>query len=269
MTADAETRGPAARALTALRGGTTPALPARVHEDVARQQDRSEQIISVVQIVIVVLFGGLFLLAPDGGNTELAFELTPWVLGGYLVFSVLRFWASCRTRLPGWFLPLSVIADMFLLMVLIWSFHRTYQQPPPFYLKAPTLLYVFIFIALRALRFDARYVQLAGVTAIVGLPSRSSLARSTGVPSPRGSVNRISPPAMEPMFGRIPMIAWLHTDLPEPDSPTRAVVPPWRMRKDTPSTARSWSPWTVKSTLRSRTLRRSVIAASPPDCPIR
>lgn len=168
MTADAETRGPAARALSALRGGSTPALPARVHEDVARQQDRSEQIISVVQIVIVVLFGGLFLLAPDGGNTELAFELTPWVLGGYLVFSVLRFWASCRTRLPGWFLTLSVIADMFLLMVLIWSFHRTYQPPPPFYLKAPTLLYVFIFIALRALRFDARYVQLAGVTAIVG-----------------------------------------------------------------------------------------------------
>ncbi len=36
MTADAETRGPAARALTALRGGTTPALPARVREDVAR-----------------------------------------------------------------------------------------------------------------------------------------------------------------------------------------------------------------------------------------
>jgi adenylate cyclase len=53
-------------------------------------------------------------------------------------------------------------------MVLIWSFHRTYQQPPSFYLKAPTLLYVFIFIALRALRFDARYVLLAGGTAIIG-----------------------------------------------------------------------------------------------------
>jgi len=154
--------------LTTLRGGTAPVLPLRVREDVARQQDRSEQIISVVQIVIVLIFGGLFLLAPDGGNTELAFELTPWALGAYLVFSVARFWASCRTRLPGWFLTLSVIADMALLMVLIWSFHRTYQQPPSFYLKAPTLLYVFIFIALRALRFDARYVLLAGLTAMAG-----------------------------------------------------------------------------------------------------
>ncbi len=65
-------------------------------------------------------------------------------------------------------MSLSVIADMALLMVLIWSFHRAYQQPPSFYLKAPTLLYVFIFIALRSLRFDARYVLLAGATAIAG-----------------------------------------------------------------------------------------------------
>ena len=160
--------GPAARALTALRGGTAPVLPERVREEVARQQDRSEKIISVVQIMIVVLFGGLFTLSPRPVAGDIAFELTPWVLGGYQVFSVLRFWASCRTRLPGWFLVLSVVADMALLMVLIWSFHRTYQQPPSFYLKAPTLLYVSIFIALMALRFDARYVLPAGATAIAG-----------------------------------------------------------------------------------------------------
>lgn len=167
---DEASRNPITRLLTALRGGTAPVLPARVREDVARQQDRSEQIISVVQIAIVLIFGGLFILAPaaDTGGGEIAFELTPWALGGYLVFSVARFWASCRTRLPGWFLTLSVIADMALLMILIWSFHRTYGQPPSFYLKAPTLLYVFIFIALRALRFDARYVLLAGVTAMAG-----------------------------------------------------------------------------------------------------
>ena len=165
---DEAPRNPITRMLTVLRGGTAPVLPPRVREDVARQQDRSEQIISVVQIVIVLLFGGLFLIAPGGSDFDLAFELTPWALGAYLVFSVTRFWASCRTRLPGWFLTLSVIADMALLMVLIWSFHRTYQQPPSFYLKAPTLLYVFIFIALRALRFDARYVLLAGFTAMAG-----------------------------------------------------------------------------------------------------
>jgi adenylate cyclase len=52
--------------------------------------------------------------------------------------------------------------------LLIWSFHLKYGQPPSFYLKAPTLLYVFIFIALRALRFEVRYVVVAGLVAAIG-----------------------------------------------------------------------------------------------------
>jgi adenylate cyclase len=42
------------------------------------------------------------------------------------------------------------------------------MQPPSISLKAPTLLSVFIFIALRALRGDAGYVLLAGVVAAAG-----------------------------------------------------------------------------------------------------
>ena len=42
------------------------------------------------------------------------------------------------------------------------------MQPPTFYLKVPTLLYVFIFIALRALRFEARFVVMAGLVAAAG-----------------------------------------------------------------------------------------------------
>jgi adenylate cyclase len=57
---------------------------------------------------------------------------------------------------------------MSLLLGLIWSFHIQYQQPASFYLKVPTLLYVFIFIALRALRFEVRYVLLSGLAAAFG-----------------------------------------------------------------------------------------------------
>ena len=154
--------------LATVRGNSAVHVPQRVQDDIWRQQDRSEQIISFVQLAIVLIFGALFVIAPRPFEGEIGFELTPWALGLYLVFTLVRLIASYRVRLPGWFLTVSVIADMVLLMVLIWSFHRTYQQPPAFYLKAPTLLYVFIFIALRALRFDARYVLLAGGTAIVG-----------------------------------------------------------------------------------------------------
>ncbi len=42
------------------------------------------------------------------------------------------------------------------------------MQPPSFYLKSPTLLYIFIFIALRALRFEPGYVLLLGFVGAVG-----------------------------------------------------------------------------------------------------
>lgn len=48
-------------------------------------------------------------------------------------------------------------------MGLVWGFHLQYAQPAPFYLKVPTMLYVFIFIALRALRFESLYVAAAGL----------------------------------------------------------------------------------------------------------
>ncbi|CAN0580663.1 unnamed protein product, partial [Laminaria digitata] len=86
------------RFVSAVRGGSLPNLPARVREDIARSQDRSEQIISSVQIAIVLVFGGLFLISPRPIAHDIAFELTPWALGIYLLFSVIRFIASCRTR---------------------------------------------------------------------------------------------------------------------------------------------------------------------------
>jgi adenylate cyclase len=84
------------------------------------------------------------------------------------LFTAWRLWLAHRRRLRGGVLRLSVVIDMAVLMVTIWSFHLQYQAPPALYLKAPTLMYVFILIALRALRFDPHYVVLAGLTAAGG-----------------------------------------------------------------------------------------------------
>ena len=84
---------------------------------------------------------------------------------------------GCRT----WFLSLSVVVDIALLMVTIWSFHLQYQAPPAIYFKAPTLMYVFILIALRTLRFEPRFVVLAGVSAAAGL-ARARGAMRCGLP---------------------------------------------------------------------------------------
>jgi len=143
-------------------------LPIRVQSAIQKQQDQSEILIACVQLFLVLTFSVLYALSPKTFAANTMFAPVPYALAGYLGFTLTRLFFAVKWRLPGWFLSLSVIADMSLLMFLIWSFHIQYEQSPAFYLKAPTLLYVFIFIALRALRFDMRYILLAGITAATG-----------------------------------------------------------------------------------------------------
>ena len=141
-------------------------LPERVRQAVRAQEDATERVISWAQLGIVLIFGTLYFISPKPAELDIA--PVPWALGIYLALTLGRLLWSHLGRLPDWSLAISVFVDVTLLMVLIWSFHIQYMQPPSFYLKAPTLLYVFIFIALRALRFDARFVILAGALAALG-----------------------------------------------------------------------------------------------------
>jgi len=143
-------------------------LPERLRNSIQDQQERSEILISVIQLVIVSIFGLLYAIAPKTFSQDADFAPVPWVLGIYLAFSLIRLYLALKRKLPDWMLYLSSVVDIVLLLGLIWSFHLQYEQPPSFYLKAPTLLYLFIFIAIRALHFDPRFVISTGVSAAIG-----------------------------------------------------------------------------------------------------
>ncbi|MDA1090264.1 MAG: adenylate/guanylate cyclase domain-containing protein [Proteobacteria bacterium] len=142
-------------------------LPDRVRESIAKQQVESEKLISWVQLLLVLIFGTLFAFAPSSAP-EAGFQPVPWALSTYFIFTLARLVGAHRGQLPDWVLMVSVVMDIGLLMALIWSFHIQYMQPPSFYLKAPTMIYVFIFIALRALRFEPRFILLSGAAAVIG-----------------------------------------------------------------------------------------------------
>ncbi len=142
--------------------------PARVRRAIEEQRHQSEKLIGWIQLAVVATFAALYAVSPKTFAAHAAFEPVPWALAGYLAFTLMRMVRSRRGPLPRWLVGLSVVVDMALLFGLIWSFHLQYEQPAAFYLKAPTILYVFIFIALRALRFEARFVALAGITAAAG-----------------------------------------------------------------------------------------------------
>jgi adenylate cyclase len=151
-----------------LGGHPPPAVPDRVREAIRQHQDTSEVLVCLVQLAATVTFAGLYEISPKAFPPDVPFEPVPWTLGFYLGFTLIRLYLAWRRRLGRWFLAASVIVDVTVLMVTIWSFHLQYDQPAGIYLKAPTLMYAFILIALRALRFEAGYILLAGATAAVG-----------------------------------------------------------------------------------------------------
>ncbi|MBI3454092.1 MAG: adenylate/guanylate cyclase domain-containing protein [Rhodospirillales bacterium] len=158
------------RALGELVSGATDrvTLPERVRRAIAVEQRHSEVVVGWVQMGLVLTFATLYSVAPKTFSADAPFAPVPWALGAYFCFTVVRLFLAYRDRLTAWILAVSVVIDMALLLVTIWSFHLQYGQPPAFYLKAPTVLYIFIFIALRALRFEAGYVLLAGAVAASG-----------------------------------------------------------------------------------------------------
>lgn len=143
-------------------------LPERVRAAITAQENRSEQLIGWIQLCVVGTFGTLYAISPKAFHPDATFAPVPYVLAVYFYFTVFRLILSYRMRLPDSLIALSIVADVLLLFGTIFSFHLQYMQPPSFYLKAPTLLYIFIFIALRSLRFDAKYILLSGLVAAIG-----------------------------------------------------------------------------------------------------
>jgi adenylate cyclase len=164
-------------ASTGARPGKS-TLPERVQLAIRAEQDRSENLIGWIQLAVILVFAALYFLSPKTAGPER--YITVAAIGIYFVLTVLRLIMSHMFSMPPWMLAISVLFDMMLLFGLIWSFHIQYHQPPSFYLKAPTLLYVFIFIALRALRFEAGFVILAGILAALGWLALAAFAVGDG-----------------------------------------------------------------------------------------
>jgi adenylate cyclase len=138
--------------------------------DLALQRDRqsSELLVCLTQFGAIAFFGGFYAITPKAFPEDVPFEPVPFALALYTLFTLLRLALVLRDRLSSWFIGLSVVVDIAVLMVTIWSFHLQYQEPPTIYLKAPTLLYAFILIAIRVLRFEPLWILLAGASVLVG-----------------------------------------------------------------------------------------------------
>ncbi len=145
-------------------------LPQRVVELIAAQEAQSERLIGWVQLCVVAVFVVLYTLTPRPSDAPMTMllEPVPMALLGYGVFTIARLVIAHKRLVPSWLVVSSILVDTGLLLGLIWVFHSQYGQSAAFSLKVPTFIYFFIFISLRALRFDFRLVLASGFVAAGG-----------------------------------------------------------------------------------------------------
>ena len=140
------------------------ALPEKVLDAVARNDDISEILVKLIQFGVFALWGLAYLLAPQP-NPE-TISRVPIVILLYLAYTIGLLFVALTRKTPDWLIYLSIVVDMVLLTYLIWSFHIQYGQEASFSLKVVEVMNFFVLISLRALRFESRYVIAAGLTAV-------------------------------------------------------------------------------------------------------
>ncbi len=166
-------------------------LPPRAQAIVDGEIKAAEVIVAGLLIAIALFFGLLYFLSPKAlDSTAAPFRPVPVVGGLFFLSGVVRLWLARAGRMRGPATFIFTIVDFALLYGLVWSFHIQYQQPPAFYLKAPTFLLVFLFIALRALRLEPWAIVGAGIVAAIGwiMMAAYALTMTPGMPVTRDFV---------------------------------------------------------------------------------
>ncbi|MCG6857411.1 MAG: adenylate/guanylate cyclase domain-containing protein [Salaquimonas sp.] len=142
-------------------------LPPRVRAAIAEREWANELLLRSIQLTIILIFCFIYTISPKTYPDDTVAPV-PYVLGAYLVLAVIGLIWGWMREPPDWAGYVSILFDFCLLYGLMISFHIQYGQPASFILKAPSLLYVFIFIAIRALRFHPKFVLMAGGVAALG-----------------------------------------------------------------------------------------------------
>lgn len=139
--------------------------PTRVQRAFEREQYRSELLVTAVQLLITAILAVLYVSAPPGFPLDAPIRVVPLGLTLFGLLTLVRLYLAVTGQLTRWMVGVTVVGEMALLMFVIWAYHLQYEQPAQFYLKSTEFVYVFILIALRALRLEPVWVALSGCTA--------------------------------------------------------------------------------------------------------
>ncbi len=146
----------------------TAALPTRVQRAIEQQQYRSEIFVAAVQALVLAALWVMYLATPHGFSPDAPVKATSLGLSLFAILTGVRAYFAVTRQLTPLFLACAVVIEMSVLIVTLWATHLQFEASPTLYLKDPGLLYVFILLAMRSLRFEPVWVILSGATALIG-----------------------------------------------------------------------------------------------------
>ncbi len=144
-----------------------PILP-RVADEIARSQRESELWVGGAQALVVALAALAYLCAPRGYSPDAPIAALPLGLASMALLVGLRGWFAWSGQLSRSVLAASVVAEMAVLLGVLWGFVPQYETTFPVALKNALFVGIFVLIALRALRFEPIWVWLSGSSAALG-----------------------------------------------------------------------------------------------------
>ena len=140
-------------------------LPKRVYAAIRENDNSSEVLVKLIQLIVFSLWGVAYVAAP-APNPDTT-SAVPLVILLYLTLTLIGLFIALGKNPSNRLIYPSIVLDMVLLTYLIWSFHIQYDQEASFSLKAVEFYNYFILVGLRSLRFQSRYVIAAGLSAIL------------------------------------------------------------------------------------------------------
>lgn len=125
-----------------------------------------ERIMALANIGLLIVISAAYGFSPSA--TTNLFDPVWLAIALFGLAAIARYLAARIEKMPVWASYISIVLDFVVLYTVIVSFSVKYNQPAAFVLKSPTIAFVFVFVGLRALRFDVGQVVFAAGVAIVG-----------------------------------------------------------------------------------------------------
>lgn len=150
----------------------------RIKRIIFDYERQSEVLVSWMQLFVICVYIFTYSMVPEPTYENYNPFLNPisWLMVAYIGFTVFRLYKAYHGRLNQCLISFSIIFDITTLALVSYAIHIQYEVEMAYVLKTGNVIYFLVYVALRALCFQARWVILAGIYSAIAWSSMIAYA---------------------------------------------------------------------------------------------